>query len=462
MKALYNEDIAFRGGINMAQVKSKEVAVLISEAKAAQEKYEAFNQEQVDKVVDAVAAEMTAIAKELAQMAYEETGFGKVEDKLTKNLFASEVIYSSIKDERTVGILRHDEAQGLYEIGIPMGVVAALIPMTNPTSTVIFKALLTLKTRNAIVFSPHPAAVKSIVETARRIEEVAVQAGAPAGLIQVIEQPSLEGTERMMHHEDTALILATGGSQMVKAAYSSGNPAIGVGAGNGPAFIEKTANVEQAIDFILESKLFDYGIICTSEESIIAEAAVKEEVVKTLLDKGAYFLNDEQTEKLSKIALRENGTLNPAIVGKPVSVIAELAQIDVPESAKILIVEQSIISGDNPYSREMLAPILPLYVANDWEDGVEKVNQLLNIEGLGHIAILHSTDKEKIEDFGLSVNASRILVNTGGTLGGIGATTILEPSLTLGCGTAGGSSTTDNISAKHLLNIRRVATHYER
>lgn len=266
----------------------------------------------------------------------------------------------------------------------------------------------------------------------------------------------------MMHHEDTALILATGGSQMVKAAYSSGNPAIGVGAGNGPAFIEKTANVEQAIDFILESRLFDYGIICTSEESIIAEAAVKEEVVKTLLDKGAYFLNDEQTEKLSKIALRENGTLNPAIVGKPVSVIAELAQIDVPESAKILIVEQSIISGDNPYSREMLAPILPLYVANDWEDGVEKVKQLLNIEGLGHTAILHSTDKEKIEDFGLSVNASRILVNTGGTLGGIGATTILEPSLTLGCGTAGGSSTTDNISAKHLLNIRRVAMHYER
>ncbi|MCZ2258668.1 aldehyde dehydrogenase family protein [Sporosarcina sp. G11-34] len=446
----------------MTQVMTKEVTVLIEEAKAAQQKYESFNQEQVDKIVDAVAAEMTAITKELAQMAFEETGFGKVEDKITKNLFASEAIYSSIKDERTVGIIHHDEAEGIYEIAVPMGVVAALIPMTNPTSTVIFKALLSLKTRNAIVFSPHPAAVKSIVETARRIEEVAVKAGAPAGLIQVIEQPSLEETERMMQHEDTAIILATGGSQMVKAAYSSGNPAIGVGAGNGPAFIEKTANIAQAVEHILASKLFDYGVICTSEESIIAEAAVKDEVVKTLLEKGAYFLNDEQVEKLSKIAIRENGTLNPAIVGKPVSVIAKLAGIDVPESATILIVAQTIISEDNPYSREMLAPILPLYIANNWEDGVEKVSQLLNIEGIGHTAILHSTDKAKVEAFGLSINASRILVNTGGTLGGIGATTMLNPSLTLGCGTAGGSSTTDNISAKHLLNIRRVAMHYDR
>lgn len=446
----------------MVLVKSKKVELLIEEAKEAQKQYESFTQEQVDKIVGAVATGLTASAKELAQMAHEETGFGKVEDKTTKNLFASEIVYSHIKDERTTGILHHDEVQGIYEIGVPMGVIAALIPMTNPTSTVIFKALLTLKTRNAIVLSPHPAAVNSIIETARRIEEIAVSAGAPAGLIQVIQQPSLEESNRMMRHEDTAMILATGGSLMVKAAYSSGNPAIGVGSGNGPAFIEKTANIEQAVDLILESKLFDYGMICTSEESIIVESSIKEEVIKTLEAKGAYFLNDEQQEKLGKIMFRSNATLNPAIVGKPVSVIAELAQIDVPESAKILITEQVTISAENPYSRETLTPVLPLYTVDTWEEGLDNVRQLLNIQGLGHIAILHSTDQEKMEAFGLEINASRILINTGGTLGGIGATTYLAPSLTLGCGTAGGGSTTDNISARHLLNIRRIAMHAER
>ncbi|AOV06747.1 aldehyde dehydrogenase family protein [Sporosarcina ureilytica] len=446
----------------MPQIKCTEVEVLISEAKIAQEKYQTYNQEQVDQIVGAIAAELTEAASVLAQMAHEETGFGNVADKTTKNLFASQVVYDSIKDKRTVGILRQDKEEGVMEVGMPMGVIAALIPMTNPTSTVIFKALIALKTRNAIVFSPHPSAVKSIVETARRVEKAAVEAGAPEGLIQVIEQPSLKETERMMHHEDTALILATGGSAMVKAAYSSGNPAIGVGAGNGPAFIEKTADVAQAIDRIMESKLFDYGMICTSEESIIAEAPVKEEVIKTLKEKGAYFLNEAQQEQLSNVILRENGILNPAIVGKPASVVAQLAEIDVPENTKLLVAEQTTVSKENPYSGEKLSSILTLYTVNNWEEGIERVTQLLNNQGLGHSAMLHTTDQQKIEAFGLAINASRIMVNTGGTFGGIGMTTLLAPSLTLGCGTAGGSSTTDNISVEHLLNIRRVATHYER
>lgn len=456
MKALYSLGIAYRGGVNMTQVKTKDVELLIGDAKVAQEKYESFSQEQVDKIVQAVAHELTEAAEELAQLAHEETGFGNVADKTTKNLFASETVYDSIKDKRTVGVLNENE-EGVMEIGLPMGVIAALIPMTNPTSTVTFKALIALKTRNSIVFSPHPAAVKSIVETARKVEAAAVKAGAPEGLIQVIEEPSLDATDRMMRHENTALILATGGSQMVKAAYSSGNPAIGVGAGNGPAYFEKTANIEASMDRIFESKLFDYGMICTSEESIVTEASIKEEVVQALTERGAYFLNEEEEEKLSKVILRENGTLNPAIVGRPALKVAELAQIDVPENTTLLVVEQNAVEKGNPYSGEKLSPILTLFTVDTWEEGLACVSELLENQGRGHTAMIHSEDEAKIEAFGLSIDASRIMVNAGGTFGGIGATTRLAPSLTLGCGTSGGSSTTDNINVEQLLNIRRLA-----
>lgn len=445
----------------MTQVKNKEVEMLISEAKEAQKQYGKFTQEQVDKIVDAVATELTAGAEELAVLANEETGFGNVLDKKTKNLFASEVVYESIKDKRTVGILNNSE-DGVMEIGLPMGVIAALIPMTNPTSTVTFKALIALKTRNAVVFSPHPAAVRSIIETVNRVEKAAVKAGAPAGLLQVIEQPSLDATERMMRHEDTALILATGGSQMVKAAYSSGNPAIGVGAGNGPALFEKTANVEESMDRIFESKLFDYGMICTSEESLVTEIAIKDDVVKALTDRGAYFLNEEEQAKLSAVMVRENGTLNPAIVGKSAIVVAALAEIDVPENTSLLVAEQTEVTKGNPYSSEKLSPILTLFTVNNWEEGIERVSQLLDNEGRGHTAMIHSQDEAKIEEFGLTIDASRIMVNAGGTFGGIGGSTRLAPSLTLGCGTSGGSSTTDNINVEQLLNIRRVAKHNPR
>ncbi|GAB3807436.1 aldehyde dehydrogenase family protein [Virgibacillus kimchii] len=446
----------------MVQVKSKTVEILIQEAKAAQAMYQTYNQEQVDKVVDRVAKELTNAAETLAQMAHEETGLGNAEDKKTKNLFSSEIVYDSIKDKPTVGIINRDEEKGIIEIGDPMGVIAALIPTTNPTSTVIFKALLALKSRNGIVFSPHPGAVKSIIETVRLVEKAAIEAGAPQGLIQVIEEPTLEETQGMMQHEDTALILATGGGGMVKAAYSSGNPAIGVGAGNAPVLIEKTADIGQAVERIIDSKTFDYGMICSSEEAILVEASVKEELVQKLKEKGAYFIDEAEQDKLSQVLLNEKGILNPQVVGKPVSVLAKLAEIDVPEDAKLLIAEQTNISKENPFASEKLTSLLTLYTVNDWTEGVEKASQLLDITGIGHTAIVHSTDQEKIEEFGIAVNASRIIVNSGGTLGGIGMTTQLDPSMTLGCGTAGGGSTTDNITVEHLLNIRRVATHYER
>ena len=464
MKAMYNEDIAFRGGINMAQatpIVNIEVTDLIQEAKAAQAKYKTFNQEQVDAVVDKVAAELTKAAEKLARMANEETGLGNVEDKTTKNLFASQVVYESIKDEPTVGIINRDEANGIIEVGDPMGVIAALIPTTNPTSTVTYKALLALKSRNGIVFSPHPGAVKSIMETVRLIEEAAVAAGAPEGLVQVIKEPTLEETNAMMEDEDTALILATGGGGMVKAAYSSGNPTIGVGPGNAPAFIEKSADIDNAVQTIIDSKTFDYGVICSSEESVLVEAAIKEETVRTFEEKGAYFLNPEEQEKLRQV-LNGDGRLNPQVVGKSASALADLAGIEVPAETRVLLAEQTEISQENIYAGEKLTSLLTLYTVNDWADGVNKAGQILDVTGLGHTAILHSTDQEKIEEYGIAINASRILINTGGTLGAIGSTTQLDPSLTLGCGTAGGGSTTDNVTVRHLLNVRRVATHYER
>jgi acetaldehyde dehydrogenase (acetylating) len=443
-------------------VKKLEVTGLVQKAKVAQTDYQTFNQEQVDAIVDNVAAALTEAAEKLARMANEETGLGNIEDKTAKNLFTSEVIYKSIIDEPTVGIIDRIEEKGIIEVADPMGVIAALIPTTNPTSTVIFKALLALKSRNAIVFSPHPAAVESIIATARLAEEAAVAAGAPHGLIQVIKEPTLDETNALMTDDDTALILATGGSGMVKAAYSSGNPTIGVGPGNAPAFIEQSADIENAVETIIDSKTFDYGVICSSEESIIVEKAVKEETVQILKEKGAYFLDEEEQEKLRQVLQNENGGLNSQVVGKSPAVLAELAEIEIPEDTKVLIAEQTEISDDNIYASEKLTTLLTLYTAEDWEDGLDKYRQILNVKGIGHTAILHTTDQEKIEEFGIGINASRIIINSGGTLGAIGSTTQLDPSMTLGCGTAGGGSTTDNVTVRHLLNVRRVAMHQPR
>ncbi|BDR65103.1 acetaldehyde dehydrogenase (acetylating) [Clostridium tetani] len=435
----------------------QETRNLIAKAKKAQEIYKTFSQEKVDSIVKAITEAVEKEAVKLAKMAHEETGFGKWEDKIIKNTFASRGVYESIKDLKTVGIINENKEKKYFEVGVPVGVVAGLIPSTNPTSTTIYKTLISLKSGNAIVISPHPNAVKCIVETSKILNEAAIKAGAPEGLIGCITVPSLQGTSELMKHKDTALILATGGEAMVKAAYSSGTPAIGVGPGNGPAFIDKSANVKLAVKRILDSKTFDNGVICASEQSIVVENSMKEIVKEELIKQGAYFLNEEESEKLGKFILRSNGTMNPMIVGKSVEKLSEMSGLNVKKGSKVLISEQTTVGKNNPYSREKLTPILAFYTVNDVEEGIKLCTEILMNEGKGHTLVLHSEDNEVIKNFGLRIPVSRLLVNVPGALGGLGVATNLTPALTLGCGAVGGSSTSDNIGPMNLLNIRRVA-----
>ncbi|RXM77143.1 acetaldehyde dehydrogenase (acetylating) [Clostridium tetani] len=435
----------------------QETRNLIAKAKKAQEIYKTFSQEKVDSIVKAITEAVEKEAVKLAKMAHEETGFGKWEDKIIKNTFASRGVYESIKDLKTVGIINENKEKKYFEVGVPVGVVAGLIPSTNPTSTTIYKTLISLKSGNAIVISPHPNAVKCIVETSKILNEAAIKAGAPEGLIGCITVPSLQGTSELMKHKDTALILATGGEAMVKAAYSSGTPAIGVGPGNGPAFIDKSANVKLAVKRILDSKTFDNGVICASEQSIVVENSMKEIVKEELIKQGAYFLNEEESQKLGKFILRSNGTMNPMIVGKSVEKLSEMSGLNVKKGSKVLISEQTTVGKNNPYSREKLTPILAFYTVNDVEEGIKLCTEILMNEGKGHTLVLHSEDNEVIKNFGLRIPVSRLLVNVPGALGGLGVATNLTPALTLGCGAVGGSSTSDNIGPMNLLNIRRVA-----
>ncbi len=432
---------------------------MMQTAKIAQATYADYSQEAVDRIVAAVANNLEAAAEKLAELAHNETGFGNICDKTTKNLFASRTVYDHLKEQKTVGIMSKDEVNQIVEIAEPMGVIAALVPMTNPTSTVIFKSLIALKTRNAIVFSPHPHAVKSIIETARLVDDAAVNAGAPRGLIHVILKPSLDGTQALMRHVDTALILATGGGQMVKAAYSSGNPAIGVGPGNGPAVIDDTADILDAVKKIVKSKTFDYGTICASEQSLVVVSSIKEKVKDALLAQQAYLLSKKEAKQLVLILLRDNGTMNPQIVGKSAYDVASLAKITVPEDTTVLVAETEEVSQTNPYAREKLTPVLGLFTVSDFSEGIAKANEILLNEGAGHTAILHTKSVAHAEAYGLAIKASRILINTPSTFGGIGASTGLAPSLTLGCGAIGGSSLSDNVEVKHLLNVKRLAFH---
>ncbi|MGL4730282.1 MAG: acetaldehyde dehydrogenase (acetylating) [Clostridium sp.] len=435
----------------------QETRKLIKDAKKAQEIYKTFSQEKVDAIVKAVAEAAEKEAVKLAKMAFEETGFGKWQDKIVKNTFASRVVYETIKDQKTVGIINENKEKKYFEVGVPVGVVAGLIPSTNPTSTTIYKTLISLKSGNGIVVSPHPNAKKCIIETARILNDAAVKAGAPEGLIGCITIPSLQGTSELMKHKDTALILATGGEAMVKAAYSSGTPAIGVGPGNGPAFIDKSADIKLAVKRILDSKTFDNGVICASEQSVVVEECMKDAVKEELIRQGAYFLNKEESEKLGKFILRANGTMNPQIVGKSVETLADMAGLNVKEGSRVLISEQCTVGKDNPYSREKLTPILAFYTVKDLDEGISLCTEILMNEGKGHTLVLHSNNEEVIKTFGVKIPVSRLLVNTPGALGGIGASTNLVPALTLGCGAVGGSSTSDNIGPMNLLNIKRVA-----
>ena len=432
----------------------QQVRDLLKAAKTAQAIYAEFTQEQVDKVVEAMSMEVRKYAEKLAKMANEETGFGKWQDKVIKNKFAAEIVYESIKGMKTIGIL--GEKDSVMDVAVPVGVVAGLIPSTNPTSTVIYKTLIALKAGNGIVISPHPNAKKCIIETVEILRKAAYGAGAPEGLIGVIEIPTMEATAELMKHKDTALILATGGEAMVRAAYSSGTPAIGVGPGNGPAYIEKTADVKKAVKRIMDSKTFDNGVICASEQSIIVEPSNKQEIIKELKKQGGYFLTEEQSEKLGKFILRANGTMNPQIVGKDAQTLAKLAGIEIPEGTRVLLSEQSTVSKSNPYSREKLTTILAFYTAENWEKACERAIELLMNEGKGHTMIIHTENKELVKEFALKKPVSRLLINTPGSLGGIGGSTNLAPALTLGCGAVGGSSTSDNVTPMNLLNIRKV------
>lgn len=436
----------------------QEVRELVESAKEAQRELARMDQAQVDRIVKSIADAGVRNAKRLAQMAQEDTGFGVVDDKIIKNVFASRGVYEHIKDMKTIGELSRDEEKGLRVIAVPVGVIAGLIPSTNPTSTALYKAEIALKSGNAIVFSPHPTALRSIMETVKVIRQAIAEAGANENLVSCISIPTMEATSSLMRHRDIALILATGGSAMVKAAYSSGTPAIGVGPGNGPAYLEKTCDLPLAVKRIMDSETFDNGTICASEQSIICDEDMAAAVQAEMERQGAYFLDEQEREQLGRFILRANGTMNPEIVGKSVGTIASLAHLDrVPADARVLVAKETGVGRGHPYSNEKLGPIMAFYTGTDYVDVCEKVCAILHYEGAGHTFSMHTKDDKIVDYFAKRVPASRIMVNTPSALGGIGATTGLQPSLTLGCGAVGGSATSENVGPMQLLNLRYVA-----
>lgn len=436
----------------------QEVRNLLKEAQAAQEILSTFSQCQIDKIIKAMAEAAASNAEKLAKMANEETGFGKWQDKVIKNLFGSKGVYESIKDQKTIGILAENKQEKTLDIGVPVGVIAGIVPSTNPTSTIFYKSLIAIKAGSCIVFSPHPSAKNCIKEAVDIVARAAEAAGCPKGAISTITIPTMEATQELMKHPITRLILATGGPGMVKSAYSSGTPAIGVGAGNGPAFIDKSADLKMAVKRIIDSKTFDNGTICASEQSVIVERCMEEKTIAEFKAQGGYFLDEQENKQLAKFILRANGSMNPQIVGRSVEHIAKLAGLTkVPSTARVLIGRETNVGHEYPYSREKLAPILAFYVEESVDAVLKKSQEILHLEGRGHTFCIHANDDEVVKHFGLNIPASRILVNTLGSLGGVGGTTNLFPALTLGCGAVGGSSSSNNIGPIDLINIKRVA-----
>ena len=435
----------------------QEARCLTKRAFEAQQKLCRMSQQQLDTIVEAVAAAFQAAAGDLAQLAVEETGFGNVKDKTTKNIFASKTVLEAVRPMKTIGVLKEDPKEKLWEIGVPMGVIAAIVPSTNPTSTVCYKAMIALKSGNSIVFSPHPKAIRCTMKAAEIVAKAAQQAGAPEGSVGCLSIPSMAGCQELMSAEYTRLILATGGPGMVRAAYSSGKPAIGVGAGNGPAYIHHTADVEHALRCIVESKTFDHGTVCASEQSIIVEKDMEQQVRKAAAAMGCYFMSTEEAGALAKLLFRPTGALNPEIVGKSAVYLAEKAGFKVPEFTKVLIAREQEAGPTRPYSMEKLCPVLAFFVMDSEDAVLEKAIEVLTHEGSGHTFAIHAEDMAVVRKFALQIPVSRFLVNTPAALGGIGATTGLFPALTLGCGAVGGSSSSNNISPLDLINIRRVA-----
>ncbi len=435
----------------------QEARQLAKQAEQAQKVLCSLPQEKLDAIVEAVAAAFHKAALELAELAVRETGFGNVEDKIIKNQFASRTVCDAVRGMKTVGVLKEHPGEKLWEVGVPVGVIAAIVPSTNPTSTVCYKAIIALKAGCSIVFSPHPKALECTLRAAKLVAAAAEAAGAPAGSVGCLTIPSLDGCRELMGAEQTKLILATGGPAMVRSAYSSGKPAIGVGAGNGPAYIHHSADVEHALQCILRSKTFDYGTVCASEQSIIVEKDMEEKVRRAAAGKGFYFMSKEEAGKLAKLLFKPNGTLNPQIVGKSATTLAEMAGFSVPAFVKVLVAREQEAGPTRPYSMEKLCPVLAFFVMDSEDAVLQKAVEVLTHEGSGHTFAMHCKDSAVVRKFALQIPVSRFLVNTPAALGGIGATTELFPALTLGCGAVGGSSTSNNISPMDLINIRRVA-----
>lgn len=417
-----------------------------------------WEQAQLDEAVRAVSEAGLAHARELAELACAETGFGNVPDKIKKNEFAAGRVYEAIRDQQVVGILREDRARQVVDVGVPVGVIAAIVPSTNPTSTVLYKAMIALKAGSAVVFSPHPGARQCTLRAVELAAEAARKAGCPAGTLSALREPTMDAVGELMRAEPVRLILATGGGAMVRAAYSSGKPAIGVGAGNGPAYIHHSADLRQAVADIVASKTFDNGTVCASEQSVVVEASMEKAVREEMARQGCWFLDTEQARRLAAFLFRPNGTINPAAVGRAAPELARQAGLTgVPDTAKVLVAREDEAGPTHPYSREKLCPVLAFYVEADEAHILQRSIEILRHEGSGHTYALHARDEAVVRRFGLQVPVSRFLVNTPAALGGIGATTGLFPALTLGCGAVGGSSSSNNIGPLDLMNLRRIA-----
>ena len=435
----------------------QEARTLCQQAASAQKILSRMTQEQLDRICAAISQAFLLSASQLAEAAVKETGFGNTRDKTIKNKFASEDVWNAIRDTTAVGILRENPDEKLWEIGVPVGVIAAIVPSTNPTSTICYKTLIALKAGNSIVFSPHPKAIQCSLLAAKIVADAAEKAGAPKGSIGCLSMASMAGCQELMTAQQVRLILATGGPAMVRSAYSSGKPAIGVGAGNGPAYIHHSADIDHALDCICRSKSFDNGTVCASEQSIIVEKAIEEKVLHAAKRKGFYLMSEEEASALAALLFRPNGALNPDIVGKSAQTLAKMAGFAVSADCKVLMAREQEAGPTRPYSMEKLCPVLAFYVMEDENSVMNKAIEVLSHEGSGHTFSMHCNDTTTIRRFAMEIPVSRFLVNTPSALGGIGKSTNLFPALTLGCGAVGGSSSSNNISPLDLVNIRRVA-----
>lgn len=433
----------------------QEARDLARKGAAAAKQMAGYTSEQIDRILKSMVEAAREHAACLGKMAVEETGFGKALDKAYKNHAASVLLYEDIKDMKTVGIISEDPEKKILEVAAPAGLIMGIVPSTNPTSTVIYKSMIAIKAGNAIVFSPHPSAAKCTLKAAEVMREAAIKAGAPEGVIGCVSMPTMAATNELMHCKEVALIIATGGPGMVKAAYSAGKPAIGVGAGNSPAYIERSADVKAAVEAIMASKTFDNGTICASEQSIICETCNRQQVVDELKRQGAYFMTREETEKVCRLLFKNGHAMNAKFVGRTPDVIAQAAGISIPMGTRVLIGEQDGVGEGYPLSYEKLTTVLAFYTVEDWKQACELSIQLLQ-NGIGHTMSLHTQNEDIVRKFAVKP-ASRILVNTGGSMGGTGISTGLNVAFTLGCGTCGGSSVSENVSPLNLINVKKVA-----